>query len=259
MNPSALNRLAAGALAMLVSACAAPVGPQAAAWPAGVDVTAPASDVLLLGELHDDPRHQHWHREAVTALAGRGRLAALALEMAERGTNTAGLPVDAGEAAVREALQWDDRVWSWDAYGPAVMAAVRAGVRVLGANLPRAQMRPAMADATLDGRLPPEDLARQQQAVRDGHCGLLPAAQVAPMTRVQVARDVAMAEAVASAAQPGQTVVLLAGSGHVDPRLGVPRHLPASLTARPLAWPAPAAPGKDPCVELRELWKPRSP
>ncbi len=87
--------------------------------------------------------------------------------------------------------------------------------------------------------------------MRDGHCGLLPAAQVAPMTRVQVARDVAMAQVVMAAARPGQTVVLLAGSGHVDPQVGVPRHLQPSLTVRPLAWPAPATPARDYCAELR--------
>ncbi len=234
-----LHLLAVGALALLVSACASPGGPQATDWPASVDVTTPASDVLLLGELHDDPRHQRWHRETVAMLASRGRLAALALEMAERGGTTAGLPADAGEEAVRQALRWDDAAWPWAAYGPAVMAAVRAGVPVLGANLPRAQMRQAMADASLDQRLP--------------------AAQVAPMTRVQVARDVAMAEVLRDTARPGQAVVLLAGSGHVDPQVGVPRHLPPSLTVRPLAWPAPAGPAKDYCAQLQEQWQPRSP
>ncbi len=259
MDSRALNLLAAGALALLVSACAAPAGPRAADGPAGVDLAAPASDVLLLGELHDDPRHQRWHQEAVALLARRGRLAALALEMAESGATTAGLPADAEEEAVRQALRWEEQAWPWAAYGPAVMVAVRARVPVLGANLPRAQMRAAMADASLDQRLPDSGLARQRQAVRDGHCGLLPDAQVAPMTRVQVARDVAMAQVVMAAARPGQTVVLLAGSGHVDPQVGVPRHLQSSLTVRPLAWPAPATPARDYCAQLREQWQPRQP
>ena len=214
--------------------------------------------VLMLGELHDDPRHQRWHREAVAMLASRGRLAALALEMAERGASTGGLPADAGEAAVRSALRWDDQAWPWAAYGPAVMAAVRAGVPVLGANLPRAQMRATMADATLDGRLPAADLERQRQAVRDGHCGLLPAGQVAPMTRVQLARDVSMAEVLAGAARPGKTVVLLAGSGHVDPQVGVPRHMEPTLKVRSLAWPVTPVPARDYCAQLREQWQPRA-
>lgn len=258
MQPRVLGLLAvAGAL--MVSACAAPGGAVSAPAAVRLEAAGTVADVLLLGELHDDPDHQRWHRETVETLAQRGRLAALALEMAERGASTAGLPADAGEAAVREALRWDDQAWPWAAYRPAVMAAARAGVPVLGANLPRAQMRPAMADASLDQRLAPPDLARQRQAVRDGHCGLLPDAQVAPMTRVQVARDVAMAQVLQSAARPGQTVTLLAGSGHVDPQVGVPRHLPAALTVQAIAWPVTAAPAKDYCAQLREQWQPRSP
>ena len=52
-------------------------------------------------------------------------------------------------------------------------------------------------------------------------------AQVCVEVLRQIARDRAMAQTLQQAARPGKTVVLLAGSGHVDPRLGVPRHLPA--------------------------------
>ncbi|HSW19577.1 MAG TPA: ChaN family lipoprotein [Ramlibacter sp.] len=208
-------------------------------------------DILLLGEQHDAARHQRWHFEAVRTLAARGRLAALALEMAEEGRSTAGLPANADEAAVRAALGWNEKAWPWAPYAPPVMAAVRAGVPVLGANLPRARMRAAMADVTLDALLPPEALARQQGAVRNGHCGLLPESQIAPMTRIQLARDRAMAQTLAAAARPGASVVLLAGSGHVDEAVGVPRHLPGGLSAKALSWPAEPA-NKDYCADLRK-------
>ena len=230
--------LAAAALA----ACAS-LPPQAAgALPA---------DALLLGEQHDAPSHSRLHHETVAGLARRNRLPALALEMAEHGAGTTGLPADADEAAVREALQWNEQAWPWSSYGPAVMAAVRAGVPVLGANLPRDRMRASMADESLDTLLPAQALARQREAVAQGHCGLLPQARIAPMTRIQVARDQAMAQAVAQAAQPGKTVVLLAGSAHVDPELGVPLHLPPALRAVPVLWPAEAT-GQDYCAQLRQ-------
>ena len=143
-------------------------------------------DLLLLGEQHDAPEHQQIHAEVVQTLAQQGRLAALALEMADTGTSTAGLPRDASEDAVQKALQWNDKGWPWKHYGPAVMAAVQAGVPVLGANLPRARMRDAMADTTLDARLPPPALLAQQDAIRTGHCKLLPETQTLPMTRIQV-------------------------------------------------------------------------
>ena len=228
------------------------------------------ADAILLGEQHDAPDHQRVQREVVQALAARDQLAALALEMAEQGHDTRGLPSDASEAQVRNTLQWSDAAWPWHAYGPAVMAAVRAGVPVLGANLPRAQMRARMADAQLDTLLPGPALKAQQQAIRLGHCGMLPESQITPMTRVQIARDLVMAQTLHAAVRPGRTVLLLAGHGHVDRQLGVPQHLPSSLHIQvvvlgpdtreggalpsagsfDLIWPArPPAP-KDYCAEF---------
>lgn len=217
--------------------------------PPGVDALLPV-DALLLGEQHDAAAHQQRHLETVRSLAQRRRLAALALEMAERGTSTAGLPTEAGEEQVRTALRWNEKGWPWRAYGPSVMAAVRAGVPVVGASLPQAQMRAAMADDSLDGLLDAPGLQAQQTAIREGHCGLLPERQIAPMARVQIARDRAMAQAVAAVVQPGKTVVLLAGGGHVDEALGVPRHLAASVSTRSLRWPEQPA-QKDYCEQMR--------
>jgi hypothetical protein len=111
-------------------------------------------------------------------------------------------------------------------------------VPVLGANLPRGRMRAAMGDAALDQRLP---MPRAGQAARgDPRRPLRPAAgkqQLGPMVRVQVARDIAMARTIEAAVAPGKTVVLLAGAGHVDAALGVPRHLPARLVVRPVLLP----------------------
>ena len=216
---------------------------------------AQGADAVLLGEQHDAAPHRHLQQEWVASLARRGTLAALALEMAEQGTSTAGLAVTSDETQVRAALKWNTAGWPWETYGPVVMAAVRAGVPVLGANLARDRMRPAMQDASLDDLLPAPALAAQQQAIRVGHCGLLPETQIAPMARVQIARDRAMAQTIAGAAQPGRTVLLVAGAGHVDPELGVPLHLPAGLAARSVTLPA-QPPAKDYCEEMRRQMAP---
>ena len=211
-------------------------------------------DLLLLGEQHDAPEHQQIHAEVVQTLAQQGRLAALALEMADTGTSTAGLPRDASEDAVQKVLQWNDKGWPWKHYGPAVMAAVQAGVPVLGANLPRARMREAMADATLDARLPPPALLAQQDAIRTGHCNLLPETQTLPMTRIQVAKDMSMARTLEQAAQPGKVVVLMAGSGHVDRSLGVPQHLPATLSHKAVGLRAGGARPGDSTALFDSIW-----
>ena len=269
---------AALSLALLGAAGCATPAPLGADGQARLATLLPA-DALLLGEQHDAPAHQQLQRQTVQWLAARGALAALALEMAEQGRSTAGLPRDASEADVQHALAWRDAGWPWKTYRPVVMAAVRAGVPVLGANLPAARQREAMRDAALDARLPPAALAEQQQRVRDGHCGLLPESQIGPMTRVQIARDIAMADTVRAARQPGRTVLLVAGNGHVHRALGVPLHLPPDLTTKVLSaqsgqaqaaidsevtdtlpahtsgadllWPTPPVPPRDYCAELR--------
>ena len=228
------------------------------------------ADALLLGEQHDAPEHQRIHQQLVQALAAQGLLAALVLEMAPRGGSTRGLPSQATDADIQTALRWDERAWPWAAYGPAVLSAVRAGVPVLGANLPRDALRATMGDASLDQRLPSAALTEQQQRIRSGHCDLLPESQIAPMTRMQIARDRAMAQTITEAAQSGRTVLLLAGHGHVAPALGVPQHLPANFKAKTvllqssqgnaaietiasfdLVWPTGPIPVRDYCAEFK--------
>lgn len=203
----------------------------AAATAARLDAVLP-TDVLLLGEQHDAAAHQQVAQQVIALLAARGLLAAVALEMADAGNSTAKLHPSSTEQQARSALKWDQDSWPWESYGPAVMTAVRAGVPVLGANLPRAQMPASMADGALDRQLPGPALKAQQQLIRTGHCDLLPESQVTPMTRIQIAKDISMANTLSQAALPGKVVVLLSGSGHADKNLGVPQHLAPSMQAK---------------------------
>ena len=229
------------------------------------------ADILLLGEEHDAPEHQAWERATVQWLAQRGQLAALVMEMAEAGRSTAGLPRDASEAAVQKALYWNNTSWPWAAYGPVAMAAVRAGVPVLGGNLPREGLNIATTDASLDAQVPAAALVFQTQAVREGHCDMLPEKVLPGMVRVQVARDISMARVAAAAHQPGQVVLLVAGFGHVRRDVGVPLHLPAHLVSKVAIaqsgqaraaiknesdWVQETAPlpPSDACESLRQQW-----
>ena len=239
----------------------------ATATAARVDALLPA-DALLIGEQHDAAEHHQIEQQVVAHLAGRGLLAAVALEMADAGLSTAQLKPSATEQQTRNALKWNDKGWPWAAYGPAVMTAVRAGIPVLGANLPAAQTKGTMSDAKLDVQLPGPALKAQQQLIRIGHCDLLPESQITPMTRIQIAKDMTMAKTIEEVALPGKVVVLLAGNGHVNRQLGVPQHLPATLHAKAInlragkttdqdsafdsTWPTPALPEKDYCAGLQE-------
>ena len=235
-------------------------------------VLAHPPDVLLLGEQHDAPEHQQWQRQTIEQWAASGRLAAVVLEMADAGHSTQAVDKSVADSAVQQALAWNDKGWPWQAYGPVVMAAVRAGVPVLGGNLPRSQLRTAQTDTSLEALLGPAALERQRQAVRDGHCGLLPESRVPGMARIQVARDQSMAQTASAARRTGQVVLLVAGAAHVKRSLGVPAHLPQSLNIKVAIahagkadsaikseadwWHAtPALPPDDACDKLRQRWQ----
>lgn len=225
----------------------------------------------LQGEQHDAAEHQALQAALVRQLSAERALAALVIEMAEAGDSTLGLKPTADEATVQRALRWDAnrQAWPWAAYGPAIMVAVRAGVPVLGGNLPAADLRSAMANAALDGLLNPDALRSQQAQIRVGHCNLLPESQIAPMTRIQIARDQALARMATSALVPGKTVLLVAGNQHVRRDLGVPAYLPAgqpfrSVMALPAnlsedtsagqvdrLWTSPALAPRDHCAEFK--------
>lgn len=254
--------------AALLAACTTPRPTTGTGEPVARRVAAQMpADALLLGEQHDAAEHQQIERETVEALVQSGRLAVVALEMVEEGSSTNQLPADATEMQVQAALSWNDKGWPWTAYGPVVMAAVRAGVPVIGANLRRAHMKDAMADVSLDAQLSDGARTAQQEAVRSGHCNLLPESQIVPMTRIQIARDRAMAQAVIKAKVPGKTVLLVSGAGHSNKLLGVPQHLPTDVSVKAVkmqagdsdmgpgafdaVWLTPALPGKDYCAGVK--------
>jgi len=182
--------------------------------------------LLIFGEQHDQPDQQRQMAQAVAERAADGRLAAVVIEMAQAPYGTAGLPADASEARVQQALHWHG--WPWPAYAAVIMNAVRAGVPVWGGNLPGSRNHAAMNDAQLDARVPDAARAVIADAVREGHCNLLPQDQLGGMVRIQIARDQSLAQVVDDAmrrAEPPQQVLLLTGAQHASRDRGVPLQL----------------------------------
>ena len=270
--PRALRYLPRTAATLLIglAGCASSPPPSPSAWHAELLQHPP--HILLLGEQHDAPEHQQWQRQTVEQWAASGQLAAVVLEMADAGRSTQAVDKSVDEVAVQQALAWNDKAWPWQAYGPVVMTAVRAGVPVYGGNLPRAQMREVMQQSQWDKHLPAASWQRQLDAIRDGHCDLLPESQLAPMARIQLAKDASMARTAQQLMQPGKTVLLIAGRGHVLRSIGIPSWLPSgtrSVVAMGQAGDAaqapeadrdwvhhtPAVPAKDHCAALKQQWK----
>lgn len=232
----------------------------------------PLPRVWIFGEQHDQVDQQRQVALLVQQMAHKRQLEAVVLEMAERGRDTAATPPGADEDDVKAALGWDARAWPWVAYGPIVMAAVRAGVPVYGGNLPDKDLRKTMNDASLDDRLDASTRERILVALREGHCGHLPARREPGMLRVQISRDASMAGVITTLLAEGndeRVVLLHTGMQHASRDRGVPVHLQASgvaatdihvsgfggtASAAGLVvdsdWPARVTERDDPCVGL---------
>jgi uncharacterized iron-regulated protein len=239
-------RLCLGALCLALTACGTLASSSSSA------------QLLLLGEQHDATSHPGLHAQAVQELIAKRQLGALVLEMANTHARTNAQEPRASEAQVQAALGWNAQTWPWENYRAAIMAAVRAGVPVAGGNLPQSKLKAAMDAPVYASLFTKQAWQSHTEAIRVGHCDMLPNAQLEPMARAQVARDLEMADTLLSEARPtrvqGKTVVLLVGSGHLDPLLGVPfqlQRLAPDMPVRIQLWPREDT-GKDYCADFKQ-------
>ncbi len=196
-----------------------------------------AADYLLLGEVHDNaPGHAlrlHWLQQL-----GQGGKRVLAMEQLDADHQSAldqavkvwhtAAAGDRSVHAVAEAGGFDFRGWKWDLYEPVLRWALDQGWPIVATNRSRQNLSAVLQNP--EAAPPPEpqpwsDLQRQNllQEVREGHCNLLPEAEVARMAGAQRLRDATMARALVQGHQAGGLpVVLLAGNGHLRQDLAVP-------------------------------------
>lgn len=196
------------------------------------------ADVVILGEVHDNPAHHEHQADIVTALAP----AALAFEMVAPGDEAmlARLRRERAPAAVLgAALRWEERGWpdfamyapifsgaagaevTGGAVEPGILAlAMEEGAAVAGRTALGASVVRYGLDGDLDQAVLSEAVAEQVRA----HCDAIPEALAERMVAAQRVRDAAFADAVlrARALADGGQVVLIAGKGHARIDRGVP-------------------------------------
>lgn len=193
------------------------------------------ADLVLLGEVHDNPVH-HRLRGALLA-ASAARRPAVVFEQFAASAAPLGLPQGAGEPLDTWLDQngFDRTSWRWPLHEPVVSAALRYGRALWGSGMSRETLRVVVRDgaagapedlrAMMD-RVPLEGAAQGalDQDLIEGHCGQLPASMITGMRAAQVVRDASMARAL-MAASAGGPAWLIAGNGHVRGDLAVPRLL----------------------------------
>lgn len=204
---------------------------------AQAEVTVPdGMQVLVLGEIHDNPAHHQTQAEIV----GRVAPTAIVLEMVAPEQAGAANGVDRTDAAaLGAALEWQVRGWpDFAIYAPIFAAApdaVIVGAALSGALAGAAVESGAVAafgpDAAKFGLtpLPPELQAEQQAEQAAAHCDALPPDMLPRMVEVQRLRDAHFARVLLTAYdQYGGPVVLITGSGHARADIGVPAALRAA-------------------------------
>lgn len=195
------------------------------------DVTA---EVVLFGEVHDNPAHHAQQAAGVAQL----RPAALVFEMLTPDqARAAEGPARDDAAALAEALGWEGSGWpEFAMYHPIFAAAPEA--QLFGAGVPRDQTRAAMeagvprsfgAEAELYGLTEPleaGELAKRLELQMEAHCGALPRDMLPAMVDLQRLRDAVLAQTTLAALDAtGGPVVVITGNGHARRDWGVPRAL----------------------------------
>ncbi len=192
-----------------------------------------AADVVILGEIHDNPGHHNVQTQAIQAIAP----SAVVWEMvtAEGAQRLAQKAVNNPEELSR-ILRWAESGWPpLSMYYPIFQAS---DAPVYGAMVPRAAARAAMergaatalgADAARYGLTVP--LAAEDQAAREAdqmaaHCDAIPAESLPQMVAIQRLRDAVLTRAILEASQDtGGPVAVITGNGHARKDRGIPTFL----------------------------------
>lgn len=190
----------------------------------------PRADVVLLGEVHDNPVHHLHQAQAVAALSPTAIVfEMLTPEQAARVTPE----LRRDEAGLAEALGWDTSGWpEFSMYYP-IFAASDAPV--FGAALPREDVRRAFSDGAaavfgaeaerygLTDDLPEEIQTERQKMQFDAHCEAMPLEMMSGMVEAQRLRDAAFSRAVIEAYEAtGGPVAVITGNGHARMDWGMP-------------------------------------
>jgi uncharacterized iron-regulated protein len=209
-----------------------PLALAAAAATAGV-LDGVQANIVVLGEIHDNPAHHRTEAAAVAALAPR----ALVFEMLDA-DQAAQVPAPLPDAEkLADLLDWAQTDWpDFSMYYPIFAAAPQA--KIYGAAVPRDAARAAMETGIaaafgsgagaygLTEELGAEELAPRLNLQMEVHCGALPLELLPKMVDIQRLRDARLAEVALEAFDAtGGPVAVITGNGHARTDWGVPSYI----------------------------------
>jgi len=188
--------------------------------------------IFLLGEIHDNPNAHKSRLDFVVQLIAERQNPVIAMEQFDRNNQPAldlALSSCTDVNCVLSAAATPG--WEWSFYLPYIQLALEKKVTLVAANVSNADIRRVITkgfravyndQAFTKYRLnqvPSSLLNAQSKSIREGHCNMLPTQAVGPMVEGQIARDIWMASVIEGV--NAQTVILIAGNGHVRKDAGV--------------------------------------
>ncbi|MHA1528562.1 MAG: ChaN family lipoprotein [Alphaproteobacteria bacterium] len=203
------------------------------------------AQIVILGEVHDNPVHHARQARLVRQLRPRGIAFEMVPEASEEGIQVF-LAQGGARSEIGPAIGWDRIGWpDWELYAPVFEAA--AGAYVAGGGVARPEIRTAIegnaataygagaGDLGLDRPLDPAIRIEIEDEMIAAHCNKLPRRAAGGMVEAQRLRDASFAIAVrrALAMGGGDLAVLITGNGHARTDRGVPAYL--SVVAPDLA------------------------
>ena len=194
------------------------------------------ADVLVLGEVHDNPAHHLYQAKIIATVRPTG----LVFEMLTVNQILRLREWDGGDVSeLGEVLRWEAAGWpDFAIYAPVFAAS--PGSLVLGAAISQDRMQTAIdagaavafgPDAVEFGLTPltPTDQQAREAEQAAAHCGALPPDLLPGMVEVQRVRDASFAWAVIDAFDRlGGPVILITGTGHARTDIGVPAAIRAA-------------------------------
>ncbi len=203
-----------------------------------------AADIVLLGEIHDQPRHHELQAKMLQWSAEGDRRAGLIFEMIGPQQQDAlddwQFADDPDPSELGPALAWEERGWpDWSIYQPIAAAALAVDAR-LHAGAPDRDLfqevvhngldalsDPQRAELGLDRDLPEADRDRLVARLEAAHCELGDHLPIDRMVAAQRLRDASLAHALLAAYAAGEQAVVIAGNEHVRRDYGIPHYIDA--------------------------------
>jgi uncharacterized iron-regulated protein len=193
-----------------------------------------AADVVIVGEVHDNPMH-HANQAAIARAIYPSAVVFEMLDAAQ---------AEAGQSSNRSVLSELDAALEWTSQGgwpsfqmyfPIFAAAPQA--RIYGAAVPRDKVRAAIREGSasqfegdaaysLERALPIKEQSAREAMQALAHCNMLPAEALKGMVEAQRLRDASFAQVTLQALKDtGGPVLVITGNGHARTDWGLPTYL----------------------------------